>query len=282
LLVIIGTAFVLLAQYSGKFNPVLLANVVLLFMVIPLVPWALRESLTAIGLIYLIFSLSTLTVDGRFKPETIWLLQFLMLSAGFATLAVIVRQVTVRKHDISTRYALENAHRTMQALSYKDPLTGAYNRRYLNEEFERIHKNFKAANRPLHFALFDLDDFKQLNDTQGHDAGDKLLQTLCEAFLSNLQPGDYLFRLGGDEFALIFAADDPESWLAALQRVCQEQGVPINYSVGLATLKSDQVAELADLYNLADRRLYSAKRRKKGGRSPMTGELGSGQIAQIS
>ena len=279
LVVIIGAAFVLLAQYSGRFNPVLLANVVLLFMVIPLLPWALRESMTAIGLIYLIFSLSTLTVDGRFKPETIWLLQFLMVSAGFATLTVIARQVSVRKHDIATRFELEIAHRTMEALSYKDPLTSAYNRRFLTEEFERIRSNYRAIKNTLHFALVDLDDFKQLNDSQGHEAGDKALQTLSATFLAYLEPGDYLFRLGGDEFALIFGAQDPNAWLNQLPENCRREGLSIAYSVGLASLRPDQDVALTDLYNLADGRLYASKRGRKLGRKQV--ESDSSAVARV-
>jgi len=255
LVVIIGTAFVLLAQYAGKFNPVLLANVVLLFMVIPLVPWALRESLTAVGLIYLIFSVSTIMV--------------------------IARQVSVRKHDIATRFELENAHRALQALSYKDPLTGAYNRRFLSDEFVRIRANYRARQQTLHFALIDLDDFKRLNDTEGHEAGDKTLQTLSETVLALLEPGDYLFRLGGDEFALIFQAADADAWLAQLDGHCVQRALAVRYSTGLARLKPDQDAALADLYNLADGRLYGAKRRRKADRVPTESPPVSGAVARV-
>src|SRR6266568_4209580 len=77
LLAVSGLAFVLLAHRYGVFTATLFSTVVLLFMVVPLVPWGLREALFAVGIIYLIFTGSTLSVAGRFPHEALWTLQFL-------------------------------------------------------------------------------------------------------------------------------------------------------------------------------------------------------------
>ncbi len=108
LLVVNGVAFVLLAHYSGTFNTALVASVVFLFLVMPLVPWGLREALLIVSLVYGLFTLSTLSVQGRFEMETLLMLQFAMLGAGMTTLTVIVRNILVRRGDIKTRYELGN------------------------------------------------------------------------------------------------------------------------------------------------------------------------------
>ncbi len=135
LLVVNGVAFVLLAHYSGTFNTALVASVVFLFLVMPLVPWGLREALLIVTLVYGLFTLSTLSVQGRFETDTLLMLQFAMLGAGMTTLTVIVRNILVRRGDIKTRYELEKARNRMAMLSLRDPLTGAWNRRFLDEKF---------------------------------------------------------------------------------------------------------------------------------------------------
>ncbi|MCU7856575.1 MAG: hypothetical protein KZQ79_12945, partial [Candidatus Thiodiazotropha sp. (ex Lucinoma borealis)] len=72
LLVVNGVAFVLLAHHSGSLNSALFASVILLFLVMPLVPWGVREALLIVLLVYFLFTLSTISVDGRFEKETLW------------------------------------------------------------------------------------------------------------------------------------------------------------------------------------------------------------------
>jgi GGDEF domain-containing protein len=215
LLVVCSMAFVLLAHKHGSFNTPLFATVVLLFMVLPLVPWGLREATVVVCLVYLLVTLSTLAVQGRFDAESLWVLQFLMLAAGVTSLTVIARGVDIRKHDIKTRYELEQAHRRMEDLSFKDPLTGAWNRRFLDQRFRTIVDRFRAAGGAYHLALIDVDDFKQLNDGHGHDYGDLTLRRLVAVFAEQLGDDGYLVRMGGDEFSALFCSDDPEGLIWA-------------------------------------------------------------------
>lgn len=138
LLVINGVAMVLLAHQSGGFDSALFASIVLLFLVMPLVPWGLREALLIVFLVYAVFTASTLSVEGKFNTDTLWILQFVMLGASLTTLVVISRNIMMRRNDIETRYELEQAHDHMQMLSLKDPLTGAWNRRFLEQKFHEI------------------------------------------------------------------------------------------------------------------------------------------------
>ena len=271
LLIIAGTAFVLLAHKTGVFSAALLSSVVLLFMVVPLVPWGMREATVVVVLVYLVFTLSTVSVQGRFEAEEIWLLQFLMLGSAITTLTVVARNVAVRKHDIKTRFELEIANKQMELLSYKDPLTGTWNRRFLEQEYSNIVQQYASTDLPMHLALIDINDFKEVNDNHGHDCGDTALQHLAQIFMQQFQDNGFVIRLGGDEFMILFGHINPQVMLQqaidALQSCCGltnvAEDIPMHVSAGLVTVPLQQSAALDVLYKEADQVLYSAKSSSK-------------------
>jgi diguanylate cyclase (GGDEF)-like protein len=270
LLVVSGSAFVLLAHQTGSFSAALLSSVVLLFMVVPTVPWGLREASTVVLLIYLVFTLSTLSVAGRFDAKTLWILQFMMLGAGMVTLTIVARHVGLRKNDIEARFDLENAHQKMERLSYEDGLTGAWNRRFLDVQFNRLLRRFREQGRRVKFALLDVDDFKLFNDGFGHSYGDTVLQSLVQALRRRLGEQNYVFRVGGDEFALLFdVVDAPACLIAAASDARElvtppdaEAAVPLCFSIGVIEVPDSCETDLETLYKEADKALYLAKTRK--------------------
>jgi diguanylate cyclase (GGDEF)-like protein len=271
LLMISGTAFVLLAHNSGSFSFALFASVTLLFMVVPLVPWGLKEAVLVLSLIYGTFTFSTWGVHRNFDSQTLWSLQFIMLGAGLISLALVVRNTTVRKTDIRTRFELEKVNRKMMHLSNKDPLTGAWNRRFLKNVFEKKSAEWHNAGKTYHFAYLDVDDFKPMNDTFGHDFGDEVLRCISHCFEQSLQDSGYLIRMGGDEFALLFAGEDPEKLIteahqavqSAIKPPGQYKNLAIGLSVGLASILPGIESSQEDIYRLADSALYRAKERKQ-------------------
>ncbi|MCU7839245.1 MAG: GGDEF domain-containing protein [Candidatus Thiodiazotropha sp. (ex Troendleina suluensis)] len=270
LLVVNGVAFVLLAHHSGSLNSALFASVILLFLVMPLVPWGVREALLIVLLVYFLFTLSTISVDGRFEKETLWMLQFSMLGAGLTTLTVIGRNVMVRKIDFRTRFELEKAHDRMELLSLKDPLTGAWNRRFLDQKFMDIRTTYDLNKNTMHLALIDVDNFKTLNDSQGHDYGDLVLRRLVANFLALFSGNEHLIRMGGDEFLLILSQDDPENIIqqgaTALRTDPQlfsgSADSQVNVSVGLVSIDVKSNLSLDLIYRQVDEELYQAKERK--------------------
>jgi diguanylate cyclase (GGDEF)-like protein len=271
LLVVSGMAFVLLAHHSGSINSALFASVILLFLVMPLVPWGMREALLIVLLVYLLFTISTLSVEGRFEKETLLMLQFAMLSASLTTLTVIGRSVFIRKGDIKSRYELEKAHSRMEQLSLKDPLTGAWNRRFLDQKFLQIRSSYSQSKNKMHLALIDVDNFKQLNDYQGHCYGDLVLCRLVANFCALLSENEHMIRMGGDEFLLILSSDDPinmiEKGMTALRTDAQlfpgSYEHQVNVSVGLVSMDADSDLSLDRVFREADKALYSAKENKK-------------------
>lgn len=266
LLVICSTAFVLLAHKTGKFNLPVLAGIALLFFVVPLMPWGLREATTATGLIYLVFTLSTLSVKGRFNHEMLLLLQFFMISAAVITLTVIARNTSVRRKEIVSMFRLKSAHAQMEKLSYQDPLTGAWNRRYLKKKFPEIAEKHRKQGRHFYFILSDLNHFKELNDTYGHDYGDMILQRLSRAIMDHLGRDDMLVRMGGDEFAILTDTRPKQRILDATmafrKKLQAESGTghgDVSVTYGLIRISAGNKPVFKDIYRLADRALYKGK-----------------------
>ncbi len=267
LIVVSGTAFVLIAHQEGNFSNALLPSVVVLFMVIPIVPWGMREGVAIVLLIYLVFTLSTLSVQGRFSSENLLVLQFMMMVSALVSLTILGRNVSVRKDDIRARYELEKAHREMERLSYEDGLTGAWNRRYLEVQFKRVlRRMMERAKSKIYFGLVDADDFKQINDIHGHHVGDMVLKKIADSFQQALGKDCHVFRIGGDEYVVMFESDD---YLSMLQQATEALGkaaddVPsVNVSIGIVEVKGlyDDI-NLERLYKEADKSLYRAKTRK--------------------
>ena len=275
LLIISGTAFVLLAHQTGAFGAALFSSVVLLFMVIPMVPWGLREASLVTLLIYAVFSSSTWSMGHRFQAEQLWTLQLFMFAAATVSLTLVARSASVRKQDISTRFELEKSHRKMEMLSHQDTLTGAWNRRYLEAEFdaylERVHKSGML----MHFALLDVDNFKQMNDLCGHIYGDEVLCWMAASFQELLGETGFAARTGGDEFGVLLCGDEPELLLtqaiedvrAAAAHEARPGAPEVSISVGLVTLLPGVDVSLDSAYQAADKALYEAKEGKSSGPS---------------
>jgi diguanylate cyclase (GGDEF)-like protein len=271
LLMISGTAFVLLAHNTGAFNFALFASVTLLFMVIPVVPWGLREAMLVLFLIYGTFTVSTWSHSQSFDAQTLWSLQFIMLGAGTISLAMVTRNTCVRKADIRTRYDLEQANRKMMYLSNKDPLTGAWNRRFLKNEFDKSVQAWHEAGVDYHFAFVDIDDFKPMNDNCGHEYGDEVLRCLSSAFTDAVEGHGHFIRMGGDEFAVLFSADDPQAVLTGAHIAlntskpvsAQCKKLSANLSIGLLSVPPGVDLTLAAICREADQVLYQAKDRKE-------------------
>jgi len=157
-----------------------------------------------------------------------------------------------------------------QAASERDALTGALNRRGLDRQMSEHSATF-----PRHLILFDIDHFKQINDTHGHLVGDALLSQLVDRLQHELRPEDCLVRLGGEEFAVLATGMQNEQAMSLAERLrrcvsdtpfCIEVAgvsgpVSINMtiSLGVAHQASDELEALAQLMAEADQALYAAK-----------------------
>ena len=158
--------------------------------------------------------------------------------------------------------------------AHTDPLTKIYNKGYLLEALEAEFKRAKALHTDFSLVFFDLDHFKKINDTYGHEAGDYVLKELTNLVRGGyLRPKDVFARYGGEEFVVLLgntnaqqAATLAENMRAAVEThafIYEGKRLPITTSIGVAELRSD-VESAHTLIKVADKALYSAK---EGGRN---------------
>ncbi len=168
-------------------------------------------------------------------------------------------------------HELQSAFKQQQRLARTDPLTGVHNRRYL---FELAVHEFDLARRyrrPLSIIMFDLDHFKQINDTFGHAMGDQMLERVAAIARSQLRDVDLIGRYGGEEFMIVLSMTEAKQ--AALQaerihkeirmlRLETEKGIAsVTLSAGIAEMIHDpKDASVDDIIRRADEALYAAKR----------------------
>jgi diguanylate cyclase (GGDEF)-like protein len=162
---------------------------------------------------------------------------------------------------------VEELAQEVYKMALLDPLTGLFNRRYIEQRLESEIARSKRHGRALAVILFDLDEFKRVNDTYGHAAGDALLKAFAERLSKATRGSDAAARYGGDEFLVVLPECKPENVqhvLKRLQGICAEiddrTTVPIAFSSGWADSVQGESAK--ELLLRADAELYASKRRK--------------------
>ncbi len=153
----------------------------------------------------------------------------------------------------------------------RDPLTQSYNKRYFNEQFEKDFSHALRHHLPVSLVMLDVDHFKQVNDNNGHPAGDHVLQRLAATIMASLRTEDAFCRVGGEEFAVIMrdCVDDEAMQLAerlrrlvaSTQFVYGGKTLPVTISLGVASFDRTRHTRSTDLVEESDRCLYEAKRR---------------------
>tara|TARA_B100000315_G_scaffold165849_1_gene154461 strand:- start:407 stop:1339 length:933 start_codon:yes stop_codon:yes gene_type:complete len=181
---------------------------------------------------------------------------------------------------------LEKAFAT--ASSHLDPLTGLHNRQAMGEELKREQERFLRTGQPCCIALGDLDHFKKINDTYGHGAGDKVLLSSADSFLSQLRPYDSLYRYGGEEFLFCLPDADLKTAHNVLDRLRQElesrtikldseEELSVSASFGIAEMTAQTAIE--ETIERADQALYWAKRQ---GRNRVCGWSGPEEVDALA
>ncbi|OWW18857.1 diguanylate cyclase [Noviherbaspirillum denitrificans] len=155
-----------------------------------------------------------------------------------------------------------------------DGLTGCFSR---TSGEELLDIQFHIASRsgaPLSVVFLDLDHFKKINDTHGHDAGDRVLRKAAETLRGNLRSGDILLRWGGEEFVIVLPGANGQTAASAVARLLKiglglrPDGSPVTASIGIAERLADSASTWHELVEIADQRMYEAK---MGGRNRVVG-----------
>ena len=166
---------------------------------------------------------------------------------------------------------LENQLEQMSELVREDRLTGSLNRRGLEDAFDREIARSERQGTPLCIAMLDLDNFKMLNDTHGHLAGDDALIYLVRIVKQTLRPTDVIARYGGEEFVILFPETQLDDAIFTMQRLQREltkhffmhdnERILITFSAGVALHKADE--DWDAVMHRADKAMYAAKQSGK-------------------
>lgn len=162
---------------------------------------------------------------------------------------------------------LEQELEQVSELVREDQLTGALNRRGLDETIDRELKRADRSQSAVSVAMLDIDNFKHLNDSLGHQAGDRALVHLTQVIKETLRPADSVGRYGGEEFLIVLPDTDLEAAIEAMQRLQRDltkkfflhnnERVLVTFSAGVALRGEDEDAD--DLVGRADKAMYQAK-----------------------
>ncbi|MBA4347873.1 MAG: GGDEF domain-containing protein [Clostridiales bacterium] len=193
----------------------------------------------------------------------------ILLAKSESFQAETVRQLSIFSQSLAV--ALHNAleHEQLQKLAALDPLTGILNRRF---GMVRLHEEYSRSVRrgvPLAILMFDIDHFKQVNDTYGHVVGDRVLRNIASQIRQGIREGDVLLRYGGEEFMVILPGASKEDAFAIAERVRHivrenittygENKINVTISVGLDSMPETTISGEMELIANADEALYRSK-----------------------
>ncbi|MEM5473523.1 GGDEF domain-containing protein [Hoeflea sp. AS60] len=195
--------------------------------------------------------------------------------AGLSAICGCLLVFPILSHGLRERGKLQRMTESLSVRSQSlehaavtDGLTGMYNRRYFDEALAEYLEAFGHIDKPIGMVILDLDHFKKVNDTHGHDIGDKVLRQVAECLQIFTRYHDVLARLGGEEFAIL-SPNITESQLYNLSDRIRQAVSELRINNGNVTLKVTVSAGLAiwngaesgeELYRRADKQLYEAKR----------------------
>ncbi len=184
----------------------------------------------------------------------------------------LVARVRVQLKIKILQDSLKQSNLLLQELSITDPLTHLYNRRYLMENLGRELQRSLRSQAPLSLVMVDIDHFKQVNDTYGHQQGDEMLVALAGCLKTHLREYDIAARFGGEEFTLVLPDTSLPPAIQVAERLRQAvheltfaaaAELRITISLGVAGFPDSGIQSVNDLIREADAALYRAKR---GGR----------------
>lgn len=212
-----------------------------------------------------------------FKAPINWTLVWQIV--GFVTLfimAILYKHLRLRrlnKRLSQSEKELRQAHERLRELAHRDPLTKLYNRRYFEEAAERMMALSLRHQEPLCVLMLDIDDFKVVNDTYGHAAGDSVLVDIAQRINYNLRKSDIIARYGGEEFIFLLPDTSLEGAATFAEKIrgmietssisiAEGKIISVTVSIGVASLKTKTLM-MDELFKKADEALYIAKKSGK-------------------
>ncbi|HTO10066.1 MAG TPA: GGDEF domain-containing protein [Candidatus Binatia bacterium] len=197
------------------------------------------------------------------------------LMTSFNKLLATIEQQALEINTYATRLdaaykELESTNARLKETSFKDEVTGLYNRRFFSLRLEEELSRYRRFNHPVSVVLLDLDGFKAVNDEYGHTVGDDTLREVAQILMKHSRGINVVSRYGGDEFAVLLVETSKAGARLYADRIREvvakypfSHGKVITASFGVASLPDDEAGTAEDLFRSADEALYTAKRAGK-------------------
>ena len=200
-------------------------------------------------------------VDYIFKPVEPKILQ--------SKVAIFLELDRQRKELEAAREELLQKNQILEELAIHDELTGIFNRRQLNIVLKQEFSRCKRYSTDLSCMMLDLDHFKNINDTYGHDFGDVVIRTFAQRLSRKIRSTDFAFRFGGEEFMVLLPHTDIHGAENIARKICKinekvvftsaNHTASVTTSIGLASFHQHHPSEQEELFIMADKALYVAK-----------------------
>lgn len=253
--------FVVLAAHS---------QILLSLVLLPLALWESALLAVVIG-ISLVWSAWSALPEGADAARSAQI--FVLATTGIFVLCVAHFQSMLRRRAFESSFELARSAARLQTLSTLDAVTGGFNRLYLEKTLALEISRAARFRHPLAVMMLDLDNFKAVNDTRGHTAGDQVLRVVWEAATTAMRDVDTVARYGGDEFMVVLPETEASDAFPIAQRLqaitadrlrqCFGTRYPeaaVTLSIGIVAVHPTEACPIGDLIALADERLYEAKR----------------------
>ena len=197
------------------------------------------------------------------------------LMSSFNKMLATIEQQALEINTYATRLdaaykELESTNARLKETSFKDEVTGLYNRRFFSLRLEEELSRYRRFNHPVSVVLLDLDGFKAVNDEFGHTVGDDTLRDVAQILMKHSRGINVVSRYGGDEFAVLLVETSKAGARLYADRIREvvakypfSHSKVITASFGVASLPDDEAGTAEDLFRSADEALYTAKRAGK-------------------
>ena len=183
----------------------------------------------------------------------------------------LLARVNASRRVVEMQQQLVDMTRQLEELSVRDDLTGIFNRRHFGATLWHAFDHSNRYGRPLSVAMIDVDRFKDINDSFGHQAGDAVLAEVAKRFSGTVRSSDLLARYGGEEFAVLLPETELDDAVTVGDKlrdavasspvpIAEDCALPVTVSVGTASLAHTRFNSPAELLAAADHALYRAKR----------------------
>ena len=219
------------------------------------------------GLHVLIGAIGTAEAPGAVTPALLAMTVFFLV-AGLGQQLMAFEDMTYELQRTNRR--LETAQQELRQMVITDALTGTRNRRFFDEVIGRELRRHRRYGTPLSIVFIDVDHFKAINDTLGHETGDRVLRDVAAFLLKNIRGADYVFRWGGDEFLALISCTEAEAVrrAVALQQAFATSATVadlppgVGLSIGCVEVPAD-TEDIMPLVQAADERMYLDKKKRR-------------------